>query len=177
MTRTTFLASACLLILATSNSPARLQSSRPKVNLADSVSSVPLNINKFMVWANNSGSTGGLPNPPAFAPARGSGTYPLRSTTILYTSALLWGGYVSDGTTHKEIRVNGGMYNSGLMPGAIVSRGTAQYPGDPAVRAYRIRADYATADLRSDAADVLMKQVEEVTDEDISRVRAQYAKD
>jgi len=149
----------------------------PVQNAQPPDSAAPLNLGKFSVWVSYRGFTGGHPSLLAGVPGGPLGTYPIRATGVLYTSSFLWGGYVYDGQMTNTIRVNGGTYRSGFQPGVMLPRGIAQNPTDPSVRVYRIRADYATADLRSDAADVFRKPIGSVTDEEIDQVRARYAKD
>ena len=67
-----------------------------------------------------------------------------------------------------EIRVGGSSYSSGLRGGRILEDGTPQDPEDPSVRVYRVRPDYADANLSS-----------EIEDEGLSEneIRLQYQKD
>jgi hypothetical protein len=123
-------------------------------------------------------NNGLIENYGTFAPrTEGSGTYPIRATTVLFSASAIWGGYVHDGFEDGQIRMTGGHYNSGMVPGAIVAPGYGQDWNAPEARVYRIRADYATADLQSDAADLFMKPVDQVSDADVAQLRAQYAKD
>ncbi len=82
---------------------------------------------------------------------------------IIYESGFLWGGKVNG-----DIRIGGSTYLSGLQPGKINPDGTAQNPQDPSVRVYRVRTDYATANLTSEIND---------GEGTAAQIRAQYKKD
>ncbi|MCL5028791.1 MAG: hypothetical protein M1480_07195, partial [Bacteroidetes bacterium] len=90
--------------------------------------------------------------------------YPKGSNkSAIYKSGFVWGGMVNG-----QIRVGGSVYRSGLQPGKIIQKGTAQNPEDPSVRIFRVRKDFAAADLKSEINDG-----EGTADE----IRAQYQKD
>ncbi len=75
-------------------------------------------------------------------------SYPKGSGKIaMYQSGFLWGAKVSG-----QIRVGGSTYSSGLQPGKILSPGVAENPNLLKNRIYRVRPDYQTADLSSEAA-------------------------
>jgi hypothetical protein len=130
-----------------------------------------VNINNISMWISYDGAS-------ARNPSTGNSgvTYPRGTATSIYADGFLWGGQVHDGGT-QVLRVNGGTYQQGNVGGRIISKGVAEDQGDPSVRIYRIRRDYLTADLRLDAAEVLTKAIDKVTDGDIAAVRDQYAKD
>src|SRR5690349_16794030 len=88
---------------------------------------------------------------------RGSGK------TVMFVSGLLWGAKIAG-----EVRVGGSTYRTGLQPGKILSPGFSEDPFLPKNRIYRVRPDYLTADLSSQATE------EALTD---SAIRAQYAVD
>lgn len=69
------------------------------------------------------------------------------------------------------------MYSTGLVPGRILSKGVAEDYHDPEVRIWRIRRDWATADLRQDAVEFYNVLPENVSQNLIDAVRAQYEKD
>ena len=83
--------------------------------------------------------------------------------TAVFKSGFIWGGIVNG-----QIRVGGSTYRTGLQGGRILSPGVAEDPDLPKNRIYRVRTDYATADLSSEAADEGVAQ---------DQVRAQYATD
>jgi len=82
---------------------------------------------------------------------------------VVFQSGLVWGARING-----QIHVGGTTYNSGLLPGKILSDGSTQDPNDPKVRVYRVRPDYKTSDLSSEVND------DEGTEEEI---RVQYEKD
>ena len=132
-----------------------------------------LNINRIAAWYESNGEM-------ERDPVTGSAglTYPRSTTNAIYCSGLVWGGKVNDGKT-PVIRVGGSDYNRGVQPGRILGMRTGQYedPNDPNVRIWRIRRDYATADLRADAAEYFKKNLSSISDGDIAALRAQYQKD
>jgi hypothetical protein len=57
------------------------------------------------------------------------------------------------------LRVGGHTFITGLQPGAIISPGVAEAPNAPQVnRVWRYRSDWQTADLTSEALDILFSQ-------------------
>lgn len=132
-----------------------------------------LNINRVASWYNANGEQERNPT------TSNSGLYyPRGTSTAIYSAGLVWGGRFNDGRT-PVLRVNGQSYNNGTKPGAILGlrTGVAEDPGNADVRIFRIRKDYATADLRQDAAELNSIGIANVTDAQISTVRNQYAKD
>lgn len=128
-----------------------------------------LNINNMAMWIKSDGES-------AHNPISGSAgvTFPRSTDQVIFQDGLIWGGRVMDGNP-QELRVGGQTYAVGTVPGVIESRGVAQ--DRDTARLYRIRRDYATADLRLDASEVLNKGLSEVTDADEEAVRAQYERD
>jgi hypothetical protein len=104
--------------------------------------------------------------------------YPHGTATAVYCAGTFWGGMVRDGQT-PALRVNGQTYNSGMKPGVIqgLRTGIAEDPASPDVRIWRIRKDFATADLTRDAAETFRIPLSSVTPDQIQKVRDQYAKD
>ncbi len=68
--------------------------------------------------------------------------------TLVYESGLLWGGKVNG-----QIRSGGSSFNTGLRPGRILTNGQTDNPTSPSVRAFRVRPDYKTGDLSTEAKD------------------------
>ena len=128
-----------------------------------------LNINNMAMWILSDGES-------AHNPISGSAgvTFPRSTDQVIFQDGLIWGGRVIDGNP-QELRVGGQTYAVGTVPGVIESRGVAQ--DRDTARLYRIRRDYATADLRLDASEILNKRLSEVTDADEEAVRAQYERD
>jgi hypothetical protein len=124
-----------------------------------SVTSTRLNINNISTpfrndgWADRDPVTGnaGLVFP------KGTGK------TAIFQSGFVWGAKRGD-----SLHVGGATYNIGLQPGKILSPGVPEDPNLPKNRVYRVRPDYATADLSVEASEEGRTQEE---------VRAQYALD
>lgn len=109
----------------------------------------------------------------------GSGlTYPRQTAKAIYTSGLMIGTIATDGIQSGP-RITGFSYSKGFQVGAILGTrtGVIENPSDPNVRIWRIRRDYATADLKLDAAEFLIKALMLVTEPDVQVIRDQYKKD
>lgn len=135
--------------------------------------STMLNINKVAAWYNANGEQERIPS------TGNSGLYyPRGTSTAVYSAGLVWSGQFQDGRS-QIIRTNGQSYNNGTKPGAIlgIRTGVAEDPNAPDVRIWRIRRDYATADLKQDAAEINSKAINNVTDGDIQAIRDQYLRD
>ncbi|MFQ6113088.1 MAG: hypothetical protein ACE5NG_03245, partial [bacterium] len=131
-----------------------------------------LNINNLSMWVYSDGTSG-------ISPTGGdAGTfYPRGTANVVFQDGIIWGGIVRDGT-EQAIRVNGQTYSSGTVPGRVMSKGVAEDFNDPNVnRIWRIRRDYSYADLSREAAELSLRPVEEVTQEEIEAVRARYEQD
>ncbi len=133
--------------------------------------SAALTINRLTVWANSDGTIG-------YNPAKdGPGVeFPRGTSTVVAREGILWGGYVSDGG-EEILRLGGQSFQSGTIPGRIVSPGVNENPGSPDVRIFRIRADWASADLRRDAADTYGLPDLLVSNADMERLRGEYRRD
>ena len=130
-----------------------------------------ININNVAGWIRNDGWSARNPS------TGNSGVYfPRGTTTAIFQDGIVWGGNVNDGGT-QVLRVGGQTYSIGTVGGKILSKGVPADPNGDDVRIYRIRRDYATADLRQDASELLSKGLTAVSDGDIATVRAQYKKD
>lgn len=80
----------------------------------------------------------------------GGFVYPKGSgKTAVFESGFLWGAKVNGG----EVRVGGSAYSSGLQSGKIISPGVAEDPNLDKNRIYRVRSDYASANLSGEAVD------------------------
>ena len=130
-----------------------------------------ININNIASWIRNDGKSANIPsngNSGLFFP-RGTGA-------AVFEDGIVWGGYVQDGGD-PVLRVGGQTYNIGTVGGRIISPGVADNPNNANVRLYRFRRDYATADLKQEAAEFFLKALSAVTDADTKQLRDQYAKD
>lgn len=124
-----------------------------------------LNINALAQWWRADGRLSRDPrtgNSGVFFP-RGLGP----GAAVIFADGFVWGGLVQDGRT-PELRAGGNTFNVGLIEGAILPGGVAEDPNASDVRIWRIRRDYATADLALDAEELEL---------DVATVRAQYATD
>ena len=139
-----------------------------------------LNINNIAYWIMKDGAytTGGSAN----------GTqadYPIFTGGLIFAEGMLWGAKVKNdglgGTTAKgEVRVGGSTYYHGLKAGRVITDGAGNVLGsdDPANNhVWRVRKDYATADLSVDAANFNATSVAEVTEAQIKIVKDQYEYD
>jgi hypothetical protein len=135
---------------------------------------LPMNINRLLAWYNSNGNQE-YPSP-LFS--GGGMTYPRGTALGVYASGILWGGRLHDGAITR-LHVNGQYFSSGMRQGAILGIRTSsiQSPNDSSVRLYKIRRDFRRADLRQDAADTYRKNITDVTNADLSKLRAAYAKD
>ena len=130
-----------------------------------------LNINNISLWFRRDGWSGRNPR------TNNSGvTFPRSTGQVVFQDGLVWGGRVLDGGS-QSVRVGGQTFSAGTVPGRILSRGVAEDPADPGVRIYRVRRDYAAADLRLDASELYGKDLDEVDGGDVERLRAHYARD
>jgi len=130
-----------------------------------------MNINNMSMWFQSNGSSANNP-----LNSNSGVTFPRSTDQVIYQDGVIWGGLVQDGDP-QVLRVGGQTYSIGTVPGTIISRGVAEDRNDPSVRIYRIRRDYAIADLRLDASELFGKGLSSVTDADIAALRGQYAKD
>ncbi len=104
-------------------------------------------------WSDRNRSSGGAD---FFFPRR-------TGRTAMLQSGLVWGAKTSD-----ALHVGGSTHVSGLQPGRILSPGNHEDPALLKNRMYRVRPDYATADLSVEASE------EQLTEE---QVRPQYEED
>lgn len=147
-------------------------SHQPKTTLGTPQATLS-NINRISAWYNSNGEQERDP-----ATGNSGVTFPRGTATAIYSTGLLWGGVFNDGRT-PALRVNGQSYNNGTKPGRIlgIRTGIAEDPAAPDVRIWRIRRDYATANLAQDAAEVYRVAIGSVTQAMIDSVRSQYARD
>jgi hypothetical protein len=101
----------------------------------------------FHDWVVASGWNGAFPN----------GT----SVGSIFSEGIVWGGKVYDGSS-PDVRVNGNTYGTGCVP---------------ITRLYRVRPDYLTGNLTSDAASFYNIPIGEVTETQIQTLRDQYVLD
>ena len=91
-----------------------------------------------------------------------NGAYP--NTTFIgsiFTEGIVWGGLINDGIS-PLVRVSGNTYGTGCTANA---------------RLFRVRPDYLTADLTSDASNYFNVPIGQVTQNQIDELRQQYQSD
>ena len=134
-----------------------------------------LNINNIAYWIGKDGAytTAGSPN----------GTmadYPIFTGGFIYSDGMLWGAKVKGDGQGDEVRVGGSTYYHGMKAGRIITDANGNVLGsdDPANNhVWRVRTDWATADLSVDAANFYATSVGDVTAEQIATVKGQYEYD
>ena len=134
-----------------------------------------LNINNMAYWIGKDGAytTAGSPN----------GTmadYPIFTGGFIYADGMLWGAKVKGDGLGDEVRVGGSTYNHGMKAGRIITDDSGNVLGsdDPANNhVWRVRTDWATADLSVDAANYYGVAVADVTPAQIAVVKGQYEYD
>ncbi|MGD8778230.1 MAG: T9SS type A sorting domain-containing protein [Ignavibacteria bacterium] len=107
-----------------------------------------LNINRISTYFVNNGDSDYDGSDSGFEYPKGS------NDKAFFESGLVWGCVLSDYTGDDSIRVGGSAYRHGLQAGRIEDDGSAEDGNADNVRIYRVRPDYATADLESDAEDI-----------------------
>jgi hypothetical protein len=134
-----------------------------------------LNINNMAYWVGKDGgyTTSGSPN----------GTmadYPIFTGGFIYADGMLWGAKVKGDGLGDEVRVGGSTYNHGMKAGRILTDASGNVLGsdDPANNhVWRVRTDWANADLSFDAANFYATSVADVTPAQIAVVKGQYEYD
>jgi len=150
----------------------RVPSASPSVSeVTGAPRSTLMNINNISMWASDNGM---LERQPIDQTA--GVTFPRGTSTVVYAGGLVWGGLVRDGQS-PLLRVGGQTYNIGTTPGAIVRPGIAENSENAGVRIYRIRRDWATADLKRDAAEYFGVPVPVVTEVQMQELREHYRQD
>jgi hypothetical protein len=115
-----------------------------------------MNINNATMWVTDEGFHDWV------VASSWNGAFPNGSSVgAIFAEGVVWGGQVSDGKT-PVVRVDGNTYGTGCAP---------------IIRLYRVRPDYLTGDLSSDAATFNNIPIGQVTDADIQALRDQYATD
>ncbi len=172
----------CLLIICCAATSVALSSDKNKTALAVAdvnagqlrANRTLLNINELASWIHSNGLSARHPsgNSGLFFP-RGSNP----STAVVFQDQLIWGGKVMDGQ-EPVVRVGGGMYAVGHVPGKILSPGVAEDHTAPDVnRVWRIRRDFVTADLSLDVAEMNSILPQVVSQDQIDEVRSVYRQD
>lgn len=135
-----------------------------------------VNVNNLAMWITSNGTSATNPTVNGGGLYFPRGTNPLVST--IFQDGLVWGGRINDGGT-PLIRVGGQTFSIGTVPGAILSRGVAENLNDRVNvdRVWRVRRDFAGADLRQDAAEFFQITAANVSEAQIQQVRDIYRQD
>ena len=134
---------------------------------------VNINNHAYWIYKDGSGTTSGSPN----------GTqadYPVFTGGLIYEDGMLWGTKSNEYPSSEPVRVGGSTYYKGLKAGYVVHDADGNVVGadDPANHhAWRVRTDWATADLTKDAANFYATTTSAVTAEQIQNVKDQYEYD
>ena len=131
-----------------------------------------LNINNMASWIykNGAGTTSGSPNGEQV-------DYPIFTGGLIYEDGMLWGVKSSEYSDTEPIRVGGSTYYHGTHAGKVIynADGTVAGSLDPtSTHVWRVRTDYATADLSTDATNYCFNAGADCDEES---VRAQYQHD
>lgn len=136
--------------------------------------STMLNINRAAAWYSANGEQERRPQD------GNSGLYyPRGTSTAVFSAGVMWtSGKFNDGI-NPIVRSNGQSYRNGTKPGRIlgIRTGVAEDPNADDVRIWRIRKDWAAADLRRDAAEINDIGLSSVSNAQVQEVRDQYKKD
>ncbi len=115
-----------------------------------------LNINNVTMWVGENGFHDWV------VANSWNGAFPNGSTVgAIFAEGIVWGGLVDDGNL-PVVRVNGNTYGTGCAP---------------LTRLFRVRPDYKTGNLTSDAATFNNIPLGQVTESHIQALREQYEKD
>ncbi len=134
-----------------------------------------LNINNLTSWT----ATNGFFD--AVVDFSWNGAYPRGANAgVIFREGIVWGAKVTDNDpSGLRVRVGGSSQTNGLQGGRVVGYSTDPYVAptgfeDPsAQQVWRVRTDWETADLTSDAASFNLIRTEDVTETDITAIRAQ----
>ena len=148
-------------------------SARVLENLSPSIS--VLNINNVAYWIGKDGAytTSGSPN-------GCMADYPIFTGGLIYADGMLWGAKMKGDGQGDEVRVGGSTYYHGMKAGRIITNNAGDVLGsdDPANNhVWRVRTDWATADLSVDAANYYATSAADVTADQIETVKGQYEYD
>ncbi len=126
---------------------------RTAANPASSV----MNINNVTSWVNDNGQM-----PAIIGGGSWNGSFPKGQVAgFIYQEGVVWGGLVNDGGS-EILRVGGNTYFNGTQK---------------TMRLFRVRPDWANADLTDDAANFFLVPSASVTAAQIAQIKAQYATD
>ncbi|MCH8304182.1 MAG: T9SS type A sorting domain-containing protein [Candidatus Marinimicrobia bacterium] len=166
------------------NGPRRMGATNSIGNLAKSAGNhlnpakTILSINNITSWVQKNGFF------PWDYPGGWNGSHPKGTVGVVFAEGIVWGAKVSGDGDDVNPRVNGSTYANGLSSGKVLGW---RSPSDPlgyspptgrAVEAdqqiWRVRTDYLTADLKSDAQSFVQIPIGDVTDDDVDKVFETY---
>src|SRR5437870_3423259 len=143
--------------------------------LPSSINGLPhstlLNINNFSMWATDNGMIERNPQD-----LTAGVSFPRGTSTVIHAGGVVWGGRVHDGQ-FPQVRIGGQTFSQGTVAGRIISPGIVENPENADVRIYRIRRDWATADLSQDASELFGIPAVDLRSGDIERLRQMYKRD
>ena len=137
------------------------------------LSVVNINNHAYWIYKDGSGTTSGSPNGQ-------QADYPVFTGGLIYEDGMLWGAKSNEYPSSEPVRVGGSTYYKGLKAGYVVHDADGNVVGadDPANHhAWRVRTDWATADLTKDAANFYATTTSAVSAEQIQNVKDQYESD
>ena len=172
----TFMISSLLLAKELNTSSADINRSNKRGSMENQSPNISvLNINNIAYWMAKDGAytTAGSQN----------GTqadYPIFTGGFIFAEGMLWGAKVKGDGLGDEVRVGGSTYGHGLKAGRIITDANGNVLGsdDPANNhVWRVRKDWATADLTVDAANFYGVGTGDVSASQIATVKGQYEYD
>ncbi len=146
-----------------------------QVLTASNPSETPMDINNITSWLRGDGYHDPIVS------LSWNGSFPKGTAGFIYAEGVVWGGKVDDGIS-PVVRVGGNVYASSCRAGRILTDAsgnvTGREPDDPnTIRPYKVRRDWATADLTDDAAAFYLVASAAVTDAQRQDTRDQYLVD
>jgi hypothetical protein len=175
MTRASFLFFILLLnqpVASAADSPgSRAKGLSPKAtSLSGTPSATLSNINNLSAWFESDGRQ------EHWSTGRIGLVYPRGTAGAIFSAGFIWAGRFRDGSG-SYLNLGGQQYSTSTTPGAIlgIRTGITEDPLSPRVRIWRIREDYATADLTLDASEFFLTP--NPSPEEIDSLRNQYLLD
>ena len=137
-----------------------------------------LSINNITSWVERNGFF------PWDYPGGWNGSHPKGTVGVVFAEGMVWGAKVSGDGDITNPRVNGSTYANGLQSGKVLGwsvdpiTGAYTAPTGRAVHAdqqiWRVRTDYLTADLKSDAQSFIQVPIGDVTEAHVDQIFETY---
>ncbi|TFB09768.1 hypothetical protein E3V33_06765, partial [Candidatus Marinimicrobia bacterium MT.SAG.4] len=167
------------------NGPRRMGARNMIGNLAKSTENHHLNpaktilsINNITSWVQRNGFF------PWDYPGGWNGSHPKGTVGVVFAEGMVWGAKVSGDGDNVNPRVNGSTYANGLSAGKVLGwsvdpvSGAYTAPTGIAVHTdqqiWRVRPDYLTADLKSDAQSFIQIPIGDITEDDVQKIFETY---